>query len=209
MRIVCISDTHNFHRDVRLPAGDVLVHAGDFTGQGTFGEARHFLEWLETQTQFGHRVLVAGNHDWLPEQEPRVFRALVPRNVTYLEDAGAELDGVRFWGSPITPWFHSWAFNRARGAEIDAHWARIPQGVDVLVTHGPPYLQGDRVEHSDGHVGCEDLRRRVDALRPRLHVFGHIHEGYGDVQGEHTRFVNASVCDRFYRPVNAPIVVDL
>ena len=112
------------------------------------------------------------------------------------------------WGSPWQPWFYDWAFNLQRGPEIRAKWDRIPAGVDVLVTHGPPAGILDRVV--DGRsVGCADLLDAVRRVRPLLHVFGHIHEAYGEVERDGTRFVNASTCTVRYAPVNAPVVVDL
>jgi Icc-related predicted phosphoesterase len=112
-----------------------------------------------------------------------------------------------------------WAFNLPRGAALAAKWRLIPDGIDVLVTHSPPHGILDEVARrlpflagvweSDTHVGCEELRTAVERLRPRLHVFGHIHEGYGRESRHGTDFVNASNCDRHYRPMNPPVVVDL
>lgn len=207
VRLVLISDTHNRHGDLELPAGDVLVHAGDATGRGTLPECAAFLAWLGAQPH-PHKVLIAGNHDFLAEREPQRFRALVPPGVVYLEDESAAVAGLTFWGSPITPWFFDWAFNRQRGAEIAVHWARIPQGCDVLVTHGPPYGILDRTTRGD-YAGCEELRRRVDVVAPKLHVFGHIHEARGVLQQGGTTFVNACVLDAEYRLASEPVVVDL
>ncbi len=218
MRLVCISDTHNLHDHLCVPDGDVLVHAGDATMQGTEEELRRFADWLQGLPH-RRKVVVAGNHDWLCERQPneaaRIFEGL-----DYLLDSGVEIDGRRFWGSPWQPWFLSWAFNLPRGEALRAKWDLIPPTTDVLITHGPPQGLLDEVEtrtlrmlnaHDapDGHVGCEDLRTAVEALGPRVHVFGHIHEGYGQHRERETLSVNASSCDGRYRPVNAPIVVDL
>jgi Icc-related predicted phosphoesterase len=125
-----------------------------------------------------------------------------------LNDSGVEIEGMTVWGSPITPFFFDWAFNRHRGAHIRRHWDLIPAGVDILVTHGPPYGILDRTARGQC-VGCEELLPVVERLRPRLHVFGHIHEAYGQVEVKGTRFVNASVLDLHYRRVNAPVVIDV
>ena len=114
--------------------------------------------------------------------------------LTFLEDSEARLAGLRIWGSPWQPWFHDWAFNLRRGAEIDAKWKLIPQGLDVLITHGPPLGFGDRV-HSGERVGCEDLQRHLDRVKPRLHFFGHIHEDRGQWQLGPTRIVNCSTSE--------------
>ena len=203
MRLVLISDTHNQQRSLVLPAGDALVHAGDFTMRGTEVEVAAFGAWLEAQP-FRHKIVVAGNHDFLFEREPRFARSLLPADVHYLCDSEVTLEGLRFWGAPWQPWFLDWAFNLQRGGEIAAKWALIPQGVDVLITHGPPMGTADRTERGE-NVGCADLGEAMARVKPRLSVFGHIHEGHG----VHVDRGNAAICDEKYRPVNCPIVVDL
>ena len=133
---------------------------------------------------------------------------MIPENIMYLNDSAMEIEGVRFWGSPITPWFYNWAFNRQRGMEINAHWTKIPEDTQVLITHGPPWGVLDRTEDGS-HVGCEDLSRQVQRIQPKLHVFGHIHESNGRVEHEGTTYVNASVLNARYQNVFAPQVWDL
>ncbi len=158
-----------------------------------------------------HKLFIAGNHDFLFERDPAAARALVPPGITYLQDGGIAIDGLKIWGTPWQPTFFDWAFNLARGPEMAAKWALVPDDTDVLVTHGPPagtldLIPGDPPES----VGCEDLAARLPRLtRLKLHVFGHIHEGYGRVSEGGRVFVNASNCDARYRPVNPPVVVDL
>ena len=98
---------------------------------------------------------------------------------------------LRIWGSPWQPWFHDWAFNARRGPEIDAKWKLIPEGIDVLVTHGPPAGFGDMCDHGEA-VGCADLLRHLGRIKPRLHLFGHIHEDRGEWQLGPTRLVNCT-----------------
>ena len=203
MRLVLISDTHNQQHILHLPEGDALIHAGDFTMRGTEAEVRAFGAWLGTRPH-PHKIVVAGNHDFLFEREPRVARSLLPAEVHYLFESEVTLDGLRFWGAPWQPWFLDWAFNLRRGEEIAAKWSLIPPGVDVLITHGPPMGTADRTVNGDD-VGCADLALAMARVKPRLSVFGHIHEGYG-VYGDK---VNAAICDERYRPVNKPVVVDL
>ncbi|NJL12153.1 MAG: metallophosphoesterase [Microscillaceae bacterium] len=205
MRIICLSDTHGQHRQVLVPPGDMLIHAGDFTRRGQAGEIADFNDWLGTLPH-PHKVVVAGNHDWLFEQDPHQARALLT-HAHYLEEEALVIGGLRLWGSPITPWFFDWAFNRFRGDDIRRHWEMIPSDTDILITHGPPFGQLDLTRHGQA-VGCEALARELERIQPRLHVFGHIHEGYGSVQAGPTCFVNASVLDVQYVLVNAPWVVD-
>jgi Icc-related predicted phosphoesterase len=206
MRIVCISDTHTRHGKLTVPDGDVLVHAGDFTGHGHENEVRRFDAWLGSLPH-RHKVVIAGNHDFCFENDPIEARSWL-QHCTYLEDSGVDIDGLKFWGSPWQPRFFDWAFNLDRGAALAAKWALIPADTDVLITHGPPYGILDKTSRQEP-VGCMDLLDAIERIRPRLHVFGHIHEAYGIQERGRTRFVNASACDLRYAPVQAPIVVDL
>lgn len=166
------------HGRVLVPACELLVHAGDLTRHGTREEVLAFLGWFAAQPAAA-RVLVAGNHDRYCETHPDELRALAAaHDVIYLCDEGVEVAGLKVWGSPATPAFRSMAFNRARGSEIRSHWARIPAGLDLLVTHGPPRGLGDRMVLG-AHVGCDELLARVREVAPRAHVFGHIHEAAG------------------------------
>jgi Icc-related predicted phosphoesterase len=207
MRIVCLSDSHGQHRAVPIPPGDVVIHAGDVSKRGENEELADFLDWFGGLPH-RYKIFVGGNHDFLLEDAPRDFARMVPDNCLYLNDSGVEIEGITVWGSPITPFFFDWAFNRHRGADIRKHWDLIPARLDILVTHGPPYGILDRTARGQ-RVGCEELLSVVERLRPRLHLFGHIHEAYGQVEMDGTRFVNASVLDLHYRRVNAPVVVEL
>ncbi|MFN8395634.1 MAG: metallophosphoesterase [Bacteroidia bacterium] len=129
-------------------------------------------------------------------------------NVIYLNDSGVEIEGVKIWGSPIQPWFFDWAFNRQRGADIAKHWALIPEDTDILVTHGPPYGILDRTD--DGKlVGCEELIKVVERIRPKIHVFGHIHEAHGSLIKDGTHYVNASILNLRYMRVWDATVVEI
>lgn len=208
-RIVCIADTHGwgYRAQLKVPEGDVLVHAGDLTSRGLTYEVEEELNWF---SRLPHRckIFIAGNHDWLFEQKPRTAREMIPASVTYLEDSGCEVAGLRFWGSPVQPWFYDWAFNRQRGPEISKSWSKIPNDTDVLVTHGPP--RGILDKTIDGrNDGCDDLLARIREVQPKAHIFGHIHSGYGMQRINGTIHINAAICTDEYQPINRPIVVDL
>lgn len=155
--------------------------------------------------------MIAGNHDLGFERQPILAEGLVPTGVQYLRDAELLVDGLRFWGAPWQPWFNNWVFNLLRGAEIAAKWALIPDDIDVLITHGPPYGVLDQTRgYPSEHVGCRDLLDRIGQLRRlKLHVFGHIHEAYGQEAHGAVQYVNASICTADYQPTNAPVVIDL
>ncbi len=181
MRIVAVADTHLRHAKLDVPDGDVLVHAGDLLGHGALDELAGAVDWLRA---LPHRtkILVAGNHEVCLERERDRARArAMLEGFVYLEDSAVTIDGLVFWGSPWQPRFSFWAFGLSRGAELAAKWAQMPDRVDVLVTHGPPRGFGDRVRGLgfERHVGDDDLLGRVRDVRPRLHLFGHIHQDPG------------------------------
>lgn len=192
LRIVAMADTHGQHRKLEVPEGDILLHAGDLTARGTLSQLEAVAAWLRSLPH-RHKVIVAGNHDFAFQRTPAEARALF-EGLTYLEDAEVTVQGVRIWGSPWQPWFHDWAFNLRRGPPLDAVWQLIPERIDVLVTHGPPAGMGDLC--FDGRrVGCEELLRHLDRVKPQLHLFGHIHEDKGSWQHGPTRVVNVTTSD--------------
>lgn len=191
-RLVALADTHGYHAKLNVPDGDVLIHAGDLTQRGTLPQLEAVADWLRALPH-RHKVIIAGNHDFALQRDAANARALF-HGLTFLEDELATVDGLRVWGSPWQPWFHDWAFNLRRGAAIDEKWKLIPAGVDVLVTHGPPHGYGD-VVWSGERVGCEDLTRHLDRVKPRLHFFGHIHEDRGVWTRGETRIVNCSTSE--------------
>ena len=207
MRIVCMSDSHGRHGEILVPEGDVFVHAGDFSMRGQEKEVRAFGAFLRALPH-RHKVVIAGNHDLAFESRPAEARAWLGEGCTYLECTGAIVGGLRFWGSPHTPRFFDWAFNVDRGPALARIWAGIPAETEVLVTHGPPHGLLDVVSRG-GHEGCAELRAAVQRVRPKLHVFGHIHEAAGEIEDSGTRFVNACVLDERYRPARGCTVVEL
>lgn len=212
MRIVFISDTHNYLRQMTLPPGDMIVHAGDATMEGKINEVAHFAKTYG-ELPYKHRILIAGNHDWMAQKDPNTWRMLMKeRGIVYLEDSGVELDGIKLWGSPWQPEFYDWAFNLPRGDALKEKWDLIPEGLDILVTHGPPRGKLDMTYSYNGmpreEVGCWDLARAVQRAKPKVHAFGHIHVGYGVVEEDGTIFVNPSSCNDQYDAVQDPIVLE-
>ena len=220
LRVVAISDTHGMHRRVNVPAGDVLIHCGDFCNHGDRYEVEDFADWL-SGLPHKHKMVTAGNHDAHVARNPADARALFEQaGVTLLLDEEIVVDGVKFWGSPITPRFGNWDFMKDRGAPLAAHWSLIPGDADVVITHGPAFGVCDLVPPYGGrglpkHAGCVDLLNRLREIKavthglyPRYHLCGHIHNGHGaavsDEFGDLT-FVNAAICTEDYEPTNRPI----
>ena len=207
-RIVTISDTHSRHSKISpMPEGDILIHSGDATERGGIDEIAAFNEWLGA-LPYKHKIFVAGNHDWLFERSPQ-FAPTMMTNAHYLLDSFIVVEGLKIYGAPWQPRFFDWAFNVDRGEKIAKKWQLIPDDIDVLITHGPPYGILDEVAIRHEHVGCEELLPIVKRIKPRAHIFGHIHSGYGMIEQDGIKFVNASTCNEAYQPVNAPIVFDL
>ncbi|KAL3673175.1 hypothetical protein V7S43_002468 [Phytophthora oleae] len=225
MKVVCVSDTHGLHEDaLAIPDGDVFVHAGDFTDTGERSEVLAFNEFLG-RLPHRYKLVIAGNHEssfdrvfypqfWhqyghRQQYDPDEVRALLT-NALYLEDQAVLIEGFVFYGTPWQPEFCNWAFNLPRGDALLKRWRHIPSDTDVLITHTPPMGHGDLVGYQ--RVGCADLRKEVETrVRPKLHVFGHVHEGYGrsaSPDGAITYF-NASTCTHNYEPVNPPFVFEL
>lgn len=208
LKITAISDTHGRHNRLKLAQGDMLIHAGDVSMTGARTEIRDFLYWFGQQP-FTYKIFIAGNHDFFFEKAPdQEILAMIPPGIIYLNDSGVTIGGLSIWGSPITPWFFDWAFNRQRGKPIKQHWDLIPPGTDILVTHGPVFRILDTTIKGD-HVGCQDLSDTVHTIRPAAHICGHIHEAYGRIDRSGTTFINASVLDEKYNLANSPVELQL
>jgi Icc-related predicted phosphoesterase len=203
---VAISDTHGMYRDIEIPNGDVLIHAGDITRYGKLSELNDFNNWLGEQPH-QHKIIIAGNHDWCFERQKEESLTILT-NAIYLEDQSVTIQGHNFYGSPWQPEFQNWAFNLQRGKEIQKKWDLISNDIDVLITHGPVFGLLDKIYNGE-NVGCEVLLTKIQAIKPKVHVCGHIHEGYGEVIHQGIKFINASVTNIRYQPVNAPIVFTL
>ncbi len=210
MKLCIISDTHNKHKHLgKLPDADIIIHCGDMTSVGKEHEIRNFFKWFSGLTQYKHRICVAGNHDWLFETSGSFARSLVPSNVIYLEDSGIEIDGLNFYGTPVSKPFYNWAFNRPE-EKLEQYYAAIPDNTDVLITHNPPYGIGDLVPFHGGKEGSPSLLKEVtERIKPKIHCYGHIHEGNGIRNIGDTIFINASNLDDNYDCVYSPIVIQI
>jgi hypothetical protein len=212
-----------------LPKGNVLLHSGDATNRGRRGEITEFIQWFKSIEGFDQKIFIAGNHDFAFEQmylpnhkeEFDWLRHLLHEEnlsqskVTYLFDNQIIINHpeisrpILIYGSPWQPEFYNWAFNLPRnGNEIEEKWNNIPNNTDILITHGPPFGHLDFAPMG-GHVGCKLLHFRVNEIKPKIHVFGHIHDGYGVKQNNDITYVNASICTERYEPINKPIILDL
>lgn len=213
MKITIISDTHGSEGVLNLPGGDILIHCGDFTGgwkttpiEQQFQMAMFFDSWLSVQP-YKHKILIAGNHDFVCEQRTDYFRTHM-NSCIYLQDEMVEIEGFKIYGTPWQPWFHDWAFNVRDDEKRAEIFSKIPEGIDILMTHCPPKNILDKTVHGF-NVGCPELLKRVLHVKPKIHCFGHIHECAGQIKIDETIFINASIMDSMYEPVNLPIHIEI
>jgi len=207
LRVVCMSDTHTKHDKVKVPEGDILIHAGDFTNRGSLLDIRRFSAFLGRQPH-KYKIVIAGNHDMSFELTPDLAQKELT-NCIYLQDSGIEIEGVKIYGSPWQPEFCNWGFNLQRGAPLKEKWDLIPNDTDILITHGPPYGIGDQTNHKE-KVGCDELLYAIKKrIHPKVHICGHIHEAYGVDYDSNTTYINASICTFHYQATNPCIVFDI
>lgn len=211
IRICCISDTHTEAQNIPggIPQCDIVIHAGDITYRGELDKIARFDEWggrIPLPTE--QKICIAGNHDLSFETDPEVAEANLTQ-WTYLNDSSTEVMGLKIYGSPWSPSFYpeEWAFNQNRGKAAAERWAKIPDDVDVLIVHGPPFGYGDRTRGL--HVGCVDLMDRLHTVRPMLTVCGHIHEDYGVFLAPWGTVVNACSMTEGYKPKRKPLIVNI
>ena len=219
MRITFISDTHTKHNQVtaNLLGGDLIIHSGDMSSMGYKHEIQQFLKWFNGLDNYTNKIFIAGNHDWGFQNDPEMCQEQLEfyNKVTYLQDnfkvIGEDNEtAVKVYGSPWQPEFYNWAFNLPRmGWELEVKWNDIPMDTDILITHGPAWGHLDTVKFNPTfNLGCELLRERIDVLKPKINVCGHIHTGYGYKFDGHTHFFNVSVLDESYYYTQKPITVD-
>jgi hypothetical protein len=238
-KITHISDTHNKHNQLNglLPGGDLLIHSGDISSLGRKSEVERFVKWFNDIDNYTNKVFIAGNHDMTfdreillrdklahfegrteydtecaegkPEWLNELLAVELNPGVWYLENSDVVIDGLKIWGSPITPSFgYGWAFNKDRGYDINEVWNTIPMDADIVITHGPIYGYCDRTSREGLNVGCADLYHRLNEVKPHLHFSGHIHEAYGYRHTDWGYAFNGCNCDLSYLVNNKPMTFE-
>lgn len=231
MKLTFISDTHTFmydkhYKELILPEGYILCFSGDFMSSGyKHKELNHFLKWLSKQP-FKYKIFIAGNHDRFLEDNILLAEDIISRyqdnGIIYLKNSSFEIDGLKFYGTPYQPYFCGWAFNVPDFDKLVNIYRQIPDDVDVLLTHCPPYgiLDQSHQPHysnptGEEHLGSMELKEVLAEKNqchkaPRVVAFGHIHgDGGKKMQVGDTLYINASLCDENYDPVNDIITIDL
>lgn len=192
MKLALFSDTHATHGRINIPAADVLIFAGDMTHCRTAQHITDFNNFLGTLPH-KHKIVIGGNHDHRLARDPGKAKALLT-NAVYLQDESVVIAGVTIYGAPWQPIFNDYAcdaFALPRGKALKEKWDMIPQEIDILVTHTPPLGIFDQ----DGPVshGCSDLATAIAKLKPKYHIFGHIHSHHGMIKIGSTSYINCNV----------------
>lgn len=205
MKIDLLSDLHGFKPD--LPGGDLLIIAGDLTARDKQNEYLDFFSWLMHQ-DYKKKIFIGGNHD--VQIQNRFVKFDENSTVDYLEDSGTEFEGLKIWGTPWTQTFKYQnpackAFALNSEEKLKQKWDLIPDGIDILITHSPPCGILDKTIRC--RTGSITLYDAIERVQPRLHVFGHIHEGYGQKVTVKTHFVNASHVNEYYQNIHDLITI--
>lgn len=187
-----MADSHEWHRHLEIPQCDLLLHAGDASYLSLKSSAiDDFDAWLG-EVPARHVIFVPGNHDRFAI--PGNLRKRKLRNARILTNHLAEIMGLRIWGSSLMP-LDGTAVDDPSAEERRRIYAQIPEKVDILITHYPPYGVLDSTDGDQSHAGCRELLKAIKCVKPRVHIFGHVHGARGMVESEHTTFINATVLD--------------
>jgi predicted phosphodiesterase len=225
MKITILSDTHTKHRycENDLPGGDLLIHGGDFMNSGYNPmDAMEFFKWFDDIDNYDFKVFIAGNHDRWMQDKTEESRGILTgyKTIDYLQDDwmivgdsdphDPNVKTAKIYGSPWQPEFYNWAFNLPRnGDELKSKWDMIHEDTDILITHGPAWGFLDDVEgNRNVHLGCELLAERIKQIKPKIHICGHIHTGYGHYFDGHTHYFNASILNERYNYAHLPWNID-
>ena len=231
MKISFISDTHtNMYDESRnellLEGGDILCFTGDIMSTGyNEGELIHFLKWFSKQS-FTYKIFIAGNHDRYLEKYSVLAEEIISNykkdGVVYLKNSSFEYGGIKFYGTPHQPYFCGWAFNVPDSKKLLNIYQMIPDDTDILLTHCPPYGVLDQSHQpkyhnitGEDHLGSSELREVLDEKKknnvmPKVVAFGHIHgDGGKMIKIEETIYINGSLCDEMYDPVNDIVSIDI
>jgi hypothetical protein len=202
MNKLFISDTYGHHEELLLPRGDMIIHAGNLTKDGTEPEVRDFLDWF-SHLNYRYRIFISGTRDVLFEKEPELIRRLIPSNVIYLEESGVEINGFKLWGTPYNTANYGNPFSVGPD-EIEDHWNKIPDDTDIVIGRTPAFGVQDE-DVAGRHMGNKDLLRKLVKVCPRYFVSGNIHGAHRYEYRHHINFVNASLLNEEYEVQNKPV----
>jgi len=199
IKICAIADSHRNHWNIKVPKCDLFFFVGDAEINGIL-PLHDFNDWLGV-IPAKHKIVVGGNHDSELERIGKEECKRLLTNCIYLENEFIEVGGFKIFGSPFSPEFNRWSFMRYDN-DLKEIWATIPLETEILITHCPPFGILDQVLPRDDSQGSRTLKDRVKDVHPYLHLFGHIHEGFGQYTDGKTDYYNCSVLDEQYKLTN-------
>ena len=222
VKVTCISDTHLEHKRLtkklvnHSSSPSVFIHAGDFTNFGNIEKIEEVFYWV-SDLPYDHLLMICGNHEVKVSENDAMLKPLAASyGIQLIHNEVVEIEGFKFYGEPRSREFFNWGWSYNPGQEAEEVWAKLPEDIDVLVTHGPPHGCCDFIPTIDlhtlkpvGHQGCISLRRAIEEKKPRYVVCGHIHEGYGTSLINETTVINAAIMNKNYVPVNDPVTFEL
>lgn len=209
-KVVLISDTHARLHEINVPNGDIIIHCGDFGFRGATEEWKEFLTEY-SKLPHKHKLFTFGNHDVRNSNLlPIIKQEAKDLGITLLVNELIEIDGLRIYGSPITPRFGNWWWMKERGAELARHWSNIPENLDIFFSHGMPHGVLDIAERIMEHVGDTELLMAIIEKKPKIGVGGHLHYqgGQSMIIGD-TKYYNAAVCNESYYPSNKIQIIEI
>jgi len=218
--------------DILVHSGDFTFVSSEYE----IREFNKFLK--DISRKYKHIIVIAGNHDLSFDINKfdksgvfikfyRMYCCFSPftkcptaevskellcdgvENCIYLQEESVVIMGIKFYGSPWQTSNFDLGFNAKRGNELMEKWNNIPNDTDILLTHGPPLGIGDKVRKFGKRVGCYALLKTIqDRVKPKYHIYGHIHEDYGIRRAENTIYINAAMPDAKYNMTHKPVVFD-
>lgn len=224
MKVCHISDTHDVHQDLSMIVPndtELLLFTGDLTYRGADWEIDLLLkQFRKLSARVPNIVGILGNHEvGCQGKEVGLKERFKEVGVILLHNEATEVNGIKIYGSPYTPWFFGWAYQyeNARFAKqyageymptAEEIWNKVPEDTQILLSHGPPQFILDTCR--DGSVGCAALRRRIEVTPSiKYSMFGHIHEGYGVTEVGGVTYSNASIMTGKYKFVNKPNIFEI
>jgi Icc-related predicted phosphoesterase len=223
MKCCHISDTHDVHKDLNslIPECEILFFTGDLTYKGSEWEILKLLEQFERlKLRIPHIVGILGNHEVNCEgKEVEMKSRFKAVGVDLLHNESIEIEGIKIWGSPFTPYFFGWAYQYENAQYATQYageylpnghdiWSQIPDNTQVLLSHCPPYMINDLCPN--GHVGCSILRMYVESIPSiKFNLFGHIHSSHGTSLVNGVTYINSSIMNNSYNFVNKPHLFEI
>lgn len=204
MKICAVSDTHNWK--IRFPKCDVLAIAGDISMRGTLPWfIEEFVPYIQ-QFTFDKCLLVFGNHDDEIYMNEEWRDIKLPENIVVLNNTSYKYKNVKFYGSPNCNYIPGF-LNTFSEETLEELFATMPDDTDVLITHSPAYGIGDTTYGDDYHLGSASLLEKIRQVKPKIHIFGHVHTGKKFIKENGTSFYNVSIVDENYEIAYKPTIV--